>query len=330
MDYKDYYKTLGINKNASQDEIKKAYRKLARKYHPDANPNDKKAEEKFKEVSEAYEVLGDPEKRKQYDQLGADWKKYQQAGAGGAGGAGFDFEEFMRQQGFGGGGGRGQRTYTTFEGDFEDFFGGGGFSDFFDAFFGGSGFGGRSRTRGRGFGGQQKQHASKGQDLKANLEIGLADAYEGTEKIISVQNQKLRIKIKPGIQDGQTLRLKGKGGNGMNGIQPGDLLLTINVKDQPGYQRSGNDLYVDMPVDVYKAVLGGQNYFQVFGHQFKIKIPAGTQGGTILRLKEKGFPDYNNPSKKGDLLAKVQIKIPKKLSKKEKEYFESLAQMRNG
>ncbi len=328
MDYKDYYKILGVSRNASQDEIKKAYRKMARKYHPDANPDDKKAEEKFKDASEAYEVLGDPEKRKQYDQLGADWKKYQQAGTG-AGAGGFGFEDFMRQQGFGGGRGGGQRTYTTFEGDFDDLFGGGGFSDFFEAFFGGGGFGG-SRTQNRGFGSSQKQKAFKGQDLKANLQISLADAYEGAEKVISVQNNKLRIKIKPGIQDGQTLRLKGKGSPGMNGSGAGDLLLTINVQDQPGYSRNGNHLYVDMPVDLYTAVLGGDNYFNVLGHQLKIKIPAGTQGGTNFRLKNKGFPDYNNPNKRGDIYAKVQVQVPKKLSKKEKEQFQKLSQMRNG
>lgn len=325
MEYKDYYKALGVSKNASQDDIKKAYRKLAREYHPDANPNDKKAEEKFKEISEAYEVLSDPEKRKQYDQLGADWHKYQQAGAGGNG-AGFGFEDFMRQQEFGGGSGGSRRTYTTYEGNFEDFFGAGGFSDFFESFFGGGGFGGQTRSK-SGFGGQQK--AFKGQDLKADFEISLADAYEGADKVINVQGQQLRLKLKPGIQNQQTLRLKGKGSKGMNGAQAGDLLLTIHIKEAPGYERKGNDLYVDMPVDLYTAVLGGENYFNVFGHQLKLKIPAGTQGGTVLRLKDKGFPEYNNPSKRGDLYAKVQINIPKKLSKQEKSYFQSLAEMRS-
>lgn len=324
MEYKDYYKILGVSKNASQDDIKKAYRKLARKYHPDANPNDQKAEEKFKDIGEAYEVLGDPEKRKKYDQLGANWQQYQQAGTGG--GAGFDFEEFMRQQGFGGGGGR--QTHTTFEGDFDDIFGGG-FSDFFESLFGG-GFGqSRRSTRGRSaFGSQERQKAFKGQDLKASLQISMEDAYNGASKVINVQGQRLRIKIKPGIQDGQTLRLKGKGEPGINGSQPGDLLLTINVMNAPGYERRGNDLYVDMPVDLYKAVLGGTNYVNVFGQQLKLKVPPETQAGTVLRLKGKGFPDYNNPSQKGNLYAKVQITIPKKLSQKEKKLFKELAEMR--
>lgn len=319
MEYKDYYKILGVNKNASQDEIKKAYRKLARKYHPDANPNDKKAEEKFKEVSEAYEVLGDEEKRKQYDQLGADWKRYQQAGAGGAGG--FGFEDFMRQQSFNGGGGR-KQTYT-YSGDFEDLFGGG-FSDFFEAFFGGGGF----SNRGSAFTGHREQkRQSKGQDLRANMEISLAEAYNGAEKVISLNDQKLRIKVKPGINDGQTLRLKGKGNPGA-GSQAGDLLLTVYVKDQPGYERNGKNLYMDLPVHLYKAVLGGEVKFSVFGHELKARIPAGTQGGTNLRLKQKGFPEYGNASKRGDLYLRIQIQVPKKLSKKEKEYFEALAEMR--
>lgn len=326
MEYKDYYKILGVDKKASQEEIKKAYRKLARKYHPDANPDDQKAEEKFKDISEAYEVLGDPEKRKKYDQLGANWQQYQQAGNGG--GAGFDFEEFMRHQGFGGKGG-GRRTHTTFEGDFDDLFGGG-FSEFFESIFGG-GFGQRKRSSGNAgsaFGGQGKQRAFKGQDLKANLEIAMADAYNGGDKVINLQGQRLRIKLKPGIKDGQTLRLKGKGEQGMNGVQAGDLLLTINVMDAPGYERKDNDLYVDMPVDLYTAVLGGTNYVNVFGQQLKLKVPAETQGGTVLRLKGKGFPDYNNPAQKGDLYAKVQITIPKKLKQKEKKVFKELAEMR--
>ena len=321
MEYKDYYKTLGVSKDASQEEIKKAYRKLARKYHPDTNPGDKKAEEKFKEISEAYEVLGDEEKRKQYDQLGADWKRYQQAGAGTGGG--FGFEDFMRQQGFGGAGGGGQRTYT-YTGNFEDLFGGGGFSDFFEAFFGGGGF----SNRGSAFtGGRERQRRSKGQDLRANMEISMADAYDGADKTVSLHDQRLRIKIKPGIQDGQTLRIKGKGNPGPGG-QAGDLLLTVYIKDQPGYTRDGNNLYVNLPVDLYKATLGGHVHFNVFGHQLKARIPAGTQGGSNLRLKGKGFPEYGNPYQRGDLYLKIHIQIPKNLSKKEREYFETLAELR--
>jgi curved DNA-binding protein len=320
MEYKDYYKSLGVSKNASHDEIKKAYRKLARKYHPDANPNDKKAEEKFKEISEAYEVLGDEEKRKQYDQLGADWKRYQEAGGAGAGG--FGFEDFMRHQSFNGGTGR-QRTYT-YSGDFEDLFGGG-FSDFFEAFFGG---GGGFSNRGSAFtGGRERQRQAKGQDLSASMEISMADAYDGAEKTISVHNQKLKIKIKPGINDGQTLRLKGKGNPGPGG-QAGDLLLTVYIKDQPGYKRNGSDLYLDLPVDLYKATLGGEVQFNVFGHQLKAKIPAGTQGGSSLRLKGKGFPEYGRPEKRGNLYLQIHIQIPKNLSQKERSYFEALADMR--
>ena len=317
MEYKDYYKILGVSKNASQEEIKKAYRKLARKYHPDANPDDKKAEERFKEVSEAYEVLGDEEKRKQYDTLGSDWQRYQQAGASGAG-----FEDFMRQQGFGGGGR--QRTYT-YTGGFEDLFGNGGFSDFFEAFFGG---GGGFSNRGNAFAGQREQkRQAKGQDLRANMEISMADAYDGAEKIVSVNDQRLRIKVKPGINDGQTLRLKGKGNPGPAG-KAGDLLLTVYIKDQPGYERNGKDLYVNLPVSLYKATLGGEVAFTVFGHQLKARIPAGTQGGTNLRLKNKGFAEHGSSEARGDLYLRIHIQVPKNLSQKEQQYFETLAKMR--
>lgn len=319
MQYKDYYKTLGVSKNASQDEVKKAYRKLARKYHPDTNPGDKKSEEKFKEISEAYEVLGDEEKRKQYDQLGADWNKYQQAGTGAGG---FGFEDFMRQQGFGGGGSGRQQTYNH-GGDFEDLFGGE-FSDFFDAFFGGGGF----SNRGSAFSGnRERQRQSKGQDLRATMEISMADAYDGAEKNVKLNDQQIKLKLKPGISDGQTLRLKGKGNPGPGG-KAGDLLLTVYLKDQPGYQRNGQDLYVNLPVDLYKAMLGGTIDFNIFGHQLKAKIPAGTQGGSNLRLKGKGFPEYGNPDKRGDLYLKIHIQIPKNLSEKEQQYFEALAEMR--
>lgn len=318
MEYKDYYKILGVSKNASQEEIKKAYRKLARKYHPDANPGDEKAEEQFKAISEAYEVLGDEEKRKQYDQLGANWQQYQRAGS--SGDQGSDFEDFMRQQGFGGGGG--QRSYT-YTGDFDDLFGGG-FSDFFESFFGGGGFSNRSSA----FAGQrEQQRQSRGQDLRANMEVDMATAYDGAEKIITVNQQRLRIKIKPGIHDGQTLRLKGKGNPGSGG-KAGDLLLTVYIKDQPGYERNGQDLYINLPVGLYKAVLGGEVEFSVFGHQLKAKIPAGTQGGTNLRLKQKGFPEHGNPNKRGDLYLKIHIQVPKNLSSEEKKYFQALASMR--
>ncbi len=315
MEFKDYYKILGISKKASQDEIKKAYRKLAQKYHPDRNPNDKKAEEKFKDVSEAYEVLSDPEKRKKYDELGSDWKKYEQAGAGTGG---FDWSKYASQGGFGGRG----RTYT-YQGDFEDVFGGG-FSDFFEQFFGG-GFGTQTRGRRSNFGGFGQQSAAKGQDLKASLDISLSDAYQGAEKVVNVQGKKLRIKIKQGIKDGQTLRLKQKGGQSPAGGPNGDLYLTINVKEQKGYQRDGNDLYIDFPVDLYTAVLGGDAHLKSLNGALKFKIPAGTNSGTNLRAKGKGFTDYDNPGKKGDLYAKVLVQVPQKLSKKEKELFRELA-----
>jgi len=314
LEFKDYYKTLGVSKNASQDEVKKAYRKLAQKYHPDRNPNDKKAEEKFKDISEAYEVLGDPEKRKKYEELGSDWKKHEQAEAGTEG---FDWSKYASQGGFGGRG----RTYT-YQGDFEDVFGGS-FSDFFEQFFGG-GFGTQTSGRRSNFGRSGQQSAVKGHDLKASLEISLSDAYQGAEKVVNVQGKNLRIKIKQGIKDGQTLRLKQKGGQSPAGGANGDLYLTINVKGKKGYQRNGNDLYIDFPVDLYTAVLGGDANLKSLNGALKFKIAAGTNSGTHLRAKGKGFTDYDNPEKKGDLYAKVLVQVPKKLSKKEKELFREL------
>lgn len=306
MDFKDYYKILGVDKKASADEIKKSYRKLARKYHPDVNPDDKKAEEKFKEVSEAYEVLGDAEKRKKYDELGADWNRYQQTGQQG----GFDWAQY--------GDGPGGRTYT-YEGDFDDIFGGGGFSDFFEHVFGGR------------FGGQQRQQSQrggfKGPDLRAEMAISLREAYHGTEKVFEIDGQKLRIKLKPGIRDEQTLRLKGKGGQGMGG-QRGDLLLKIRVNTEKGFERKNDDLFVDMPVPLYTAVLGGKETLHTLNGQLKITIPPETKNGTILRLKNKGFPKYSDASKRGDLYVKVAIHVPENLNDEEKNLFRKLASLR--
>ncbi|PSR05570.1 MAG: molecular chaperone DnaJ [Bacteroidetes bacterium SW_11_45_7] len=323
MEYKDYYKILGVSRNASQDEIKKAYRKLAVKYHPDRNPDDKQAEEKFKDISEAYEVLSDPEKRKKYDKLGSRYKEYEQAGQAGD----FDFSQWANMGGAPGGG----RTYTQYTTqDFEDLFGGGGFSDFFETIFGaggfgGSSFGGRRRSGGAGFGGG----APKGQDLKAQMDIALREAYEGGTKQFEVNGQKLRITIKPGIKDGQELRLKGKGGPGPRGGQNGDLYLTINIKDGKEYTRKGADLYKRLPVDLYTAVLGGKTTVHTLKGDMKVNIQPGTQNGTKLRLKGAGMPLYGRTDQYGDLYLTIQVRIPEKLSQKEKEFFEELATMQH-
>ena len=313
MEYKDYYKVLGVDKSASQEEIKKAYRKLAVKYHPDKNKGDKASEDKFKEISEAYHVLGDPEKRKQYDQLGANWNQYRQAGGDPSG---FDWSQYSRQ--YGGGG----QTGYGFEGDFGDFFGsaggagaGGGFSDFFENIFGG-GFGGaRGRTRTGGF---------KGQDFQASLEISLEEAYSGTTRSFTVNGLQLRIKLKPGIEDGQTLKLKGKGGQAPQGGQAGDLYLTIRVAAHPQFKREGNDVHTEVPVDIYTAVLGGKITAPTLSGPVKLSMPPRTPNEKVLRLKGKGMPVYGKPAQFGDLYVKVKAELPQELTAEEEALFRQL------
>ena len=304
MNFKDYYTILGVSKTASQDEIKKAYRKLARKYHPDVNPNNKEAEEKFKEVSEANEVLSDPEKRKKYDQLGADWKKYEQAGAQG----GFNWDQYSSGQGRGG--------YH----DPNDMFGQGGFSDFFENIFGG--FGGRSSTQGG-------SRTYKGQDLEANFDVTLKEAYEGTDCNLNVNGSHLRVKIKPGIADGQRLRVPGKGMPGANGAGNGDLYINIRMIPDPVYLRKGDDLYKDQVVDLYTAVLGGEITVNTLSGDIKLKIAPETQSGTSLRIKGKGFPSFGTAETFGNLYLKLKVEIPKGLSEQEKELFRQLADIKN-
>jgi len=308
VEYKDYYQTLGVSKTASKDEIKKAYKKLARKYHPDVNPGNKEAEDKFKAVSEAYEVLGDEEKRKKYDQLGADWKRYEQAG-GGPGG--FDWSQYTGSAGPGGG------RYTHFEGDF-----GSDFSDFFSSIFGGMG-GGHTR------GGRRGSMAQKGQDYTAELNLSMAEAFHGVQKTITLDGKNLRISIKPGVEDGQTIRLKGSGGPGMNGAENGDLYITLRITPDHRYTRKGNDLFIDAPVSVYKAALGGEEIVDTLSGRIRIKIQPETQNEKMLRLKGKGFPVYNHPGQHGDLYIKTVLHLPEKLTDKEKDLFRQLAELRS-
>jgi curved DNA-binding protein len=310
LEFKDYYKTLGVAKTATAEELRKAYRKLARKYHPDVNPNNKEAEEKFKEISEAHEVLSDPEKRKKYDTLGSDWKKYEQAGAQG----GFDWGRYSQ-----GGGGQQQHQYS--QEDLGEMFGGGGnFSDFFENIFGGRPPGGGG-VRGR----QSRSFAYKGQDYQAEMEISFDEAYKGTERIINVNGQQLRIKTKPGAADGQVLRLKGKGAPGAQGGESGDLFITVKIRQDATYKRNGDDLNKDVDIPLYTAVLGGEVNVVTLNGTIKMKIPAGAQNDMVLRAKGKGFPKYGKENEFGDLYLKLKIRIPKELTARERELFEELA-----
>jgi curved DNA-binding protein len=304
MEYNDYYKVLGIAKNASQEDIKKAYRKLAIQYHPDKNKSDKQAEERFKEVGEAYEVLKDPEKRRKYDQLGANWKNYQNGG--------FDFSNF---------GGATNHRGSSF---FSDMFGThreDGFSDFFNSFFGGF----DPNEASSGF--TQQPYSQKGRDYRAEIQLSLSEAYMGTSRILNVNGQKLRANIKPGAYHGLELRLKSKGGNGVNGGLPGDIYLKIKVLPQEPYAVDGNNLTITTHIDLYTSVLGGKIEVNTLSGKLMLQVPKGSQHGSGLRLKGKGMPIYGNPGKFGDLIIRLLIDIPQKLSKKEIDLFKQLKEL---
>ncbi len=303
MEYKDYYKILGVDKKASQEDIKKAFRKLAVKYHPDKNPGDKKAEEKFKEINEAYEVLKDPEKRKKYDELGENWRHFQQAGGQG------DFDWSQWQQAGGG------RAYS-YGGDASDMFGEGGFSDFFSTIFGGGGFAGGSR--------RARSRSMKGRDYEAEIEVTLEEAFHGSSRILNVNGKKIRLKLKPGIRDGQVLRIKGKGAPGANGGPAGDLYLRIHVLPHHLYERVGDNLMQTLKVDLFTAVLGGKVTVNTFSGPVKISIPAGTSNGKVLRLKGKGMPVYGKKDRYGDMLVKIEVEIPAAMTDEQKKLFEAL------
>jgi curved DNA-binding protein len=316
MEYKDYYKVLGVEKTATQDEIKKAYRKLAVKYHPDKNAGNKEAEEKFKEINEANEVLGDAAKRKKYDELGENWKYYQQSGGQAQD---FDWSRYQNQ----GGGGQ-QRYYTNQDfGGFEGFGGGGGFSDFFETMFGGGGFsqGGGAR-RGR------RSSAMRGEDMRASLSITLEEAYHGVEKLFTIDGQSIKLKIKPGVPDGHLLKLTGKGYAGSGGGAHGDLLLSIVVEPDSRYERKGADLYTDLPVDIVTAELGGKAEVKTFKGTIKVNIAKETDNGKSLRLPGMGMPIYGKENQHGDLYVKINLQVLKNLTEKETKLFKELAGLR--
>ena len=314
MEFKDYYKILGVEKSATKEEISKAFRKLALKYHPDKNPGDKVGEEKFKEITEAHEVLSDSEKRKKYDALGANWDQYQTSGGG--------FEDFFSQ--FGGGRRSGGETTFEYSGDFSDMFGStSGFSDFFESL-----FGQRSGRRSEFF--RSQRGGERGQDFEAALYISLEEAYNGMAKEVLINGKKLRIKINPGTKDGNKLRLKEQGGASRTGHVSGDLYLTIKITKHPFYEIDGDDLYYDLVIDFYTAVLGGKKKIKLInGKTINLDIPKGTDSGTLFRIGDFGFNKSGVVDERGNLFVRIKIETPKKLSKKETELFKELSKLRN-
>ncbi len=303
MDFIDYYKVLGVPKAASDADVKKAYRKLARKHHPDLNPGDEEAKKKFQQLNEANEILSDPEKRKQYDRYGEKYGKDWQHGE--------QFEAQQRQQ---------QQRRSTASGsgaeyDFSDGFGGGDFSDFLSSMFG---------SEGRAGGGRRPTNF-RGADYQAELPLSLRDAYTTHKQNLNLNGKTIGITVKAGVENGQKIKLAGYGAPGTNGGPNGDLYITFTVTDDSRYKRRGNDLYVDEEIDLYTAVLGGEKIIETLAGKVKLNVAAGTQNNAKVRLKGKGFPVYNQADTFGDLYVQWQVPIPTSLTDEQKELFQKLA-----
>jgi curved DNA-binding protein len=309
MEYKDYYKILGVDKKAAEADIRRAYRKLARKYHPDVNPGDKAAEERFKEINEAYEVLSDAERRRKYDQLGSSYSQWQRTG--GAPG-GFDWNQWATPGGV-----------RVEYGDLNDLFGQGGFSDFFNAIFGGTGAAGPQATAGRR-GGMRV----RGSNLEQEVEITLEEAFHGAQRVLEKDGRRLEVKIPPGAFTGAKVRIAGEGGGGMGGAPAGDLYLVVKVRPHSTYEVDGATLRCELPLPLYTAVLGGELTVPTLDGDVKLKIPPETQSGRTFRLRGRGMPNLRQPDVHGDLLVKVRVVIPLKLTARERKLFEELQQLR--
>ena len=296
MDFVDYYKILGITKTATPKDIKAAYRKLARKYHPDLNPNDKDAKKNFQQINEANEVLSDPEKRKKYDEHGNDWKhaeEYEKAN---------QYQQQSQNS-------RGARYAGGRQSESD-------FSDFFESMFGGGERGGRSR-----------QVKYRGEDYNAELHLELIDAYKTHKQTLTVNGENIRITIPAGIENGQIIKIQGHGGPGINGGPNGDLYIAFSIANHPSIKRFGNDLYTNVELDIYTAVLGGEITIDTLSGKVKLKVKPETQNGSKVKLKGKGFPVYKNEGQFGDLQLTYNIKIPTNLSEKQKALFTELSKL---
>jgi curved DNA-binding protein len=294
MAFIDYYKILGVPKNATEKDIKKAYRKLARKYHPDLNPNDKNAEKRFKEINEANEVLSNPENRKKYDEYGEHWQHAE------------EYEKAKQQEHY-------QRQTSDSYGGYaeEDF------SDFFNSMFGG-----------RSSGSYRQQVKFRGQDYNASLQLTLTDVYKTHKRTLTVNGKNIRITIPAGVENGQVIKIKGHGGKGINGGPNGDLYIEFSVVNNTSFQRDGNNLYTNIDLDLYKAMLGGTITVNTFDGKAKLNIKPETQNGTKVKLKGKGFPKYKKDGEFGDLYVTYNIILPQNLTAKERELFNELSKLR--
>jgi len=321
VDFKDYYATLGVAKTATEKEIKQAFRKLARKHHPDVNPADKVAEAKFKEINEAYEVLGDPSSRKKYDELGANWRMYEQQARSGGG------QPFAGARPGPGGARAGYRTMTPEE--MEDLFGDSNpFSDFFTTFFGGGGEGFSGASGSRGARGRRRP----GRDIENEIELAIEDAYQGATRRLMLhhngQVKQVDVRIPAGVTDGSRVRVSGEGEQGVGGAESGNLYLRVRLAPHPVFERKGRDLYVKTAVPVTTAVLGGEASVQTLsGKPARLRIPALTQNGQLFRLKGYGMPAVGNSEDKGDLYARVDVQLPEALSDKERDHYEALRKL---
>jgi curved DNA-binding protein len=295
MDFVDYYKLLGIDKTATPKDVKSAFRKLARKFHPDLNPNDKDAKRKFQQINEANEVLSDPEKRKKYDQYGKDWQHSEQ----------FENQRQYQQQPSESSG----RRYASAQQD-------GDFSDFFESLFGGA-------APGRG---SSRQVKFRGEDFTTELNLELTDAYKSHKRTLNVNGEKIRINIPAGIENGQTIKIAGHGGKGKNGGPDGDLYITFTIANHARFKRLGNDLYTSIDLDLYKAILGGDLTIDTLDGKVKLKVKPETQNGSKVKLKDKGFPVYKKEGQFGDLYVTYSIKIPANLTEKQKALFKEISE----
>lgn len=293
MDFVDYYKTLGVSKTATAEDIKKAYRKLARKHHPDVNPNDKDAHKKFQQINEANEVLSDTEKRKKYDQYGKDWQHA---------------DQFEQQKQY-----SNQNQQQQAGGQSYSDFGGGDFSGFFESMFGGGG---------------RQQAKFRGQDYNAELTLSLEAAMQTHQQVLTVNNKNIRITIPAGVENGQQIKLKGYGAPGVNGGPAGDLYIKFNLTPHPVFKRLGNDLYMNAAIDLYTALLGGEITIDTLSGKLKLTVNPETQNGTKIRLKGKGFPVYKKEGEFGNLYVTYTIQLPVNLTEKQKELFTQLKNLK--